>query len=332
MMPPMAQAKRTLYEIVGIAPDASAEEISLACDERGAELRAQASHDASALALVRHARDVLTDPARRAAYDASLAPAAPAPATLPKPAADPKAQPGDAVTGEADEAAVEPARRAAPWGLIALGAAALLIVGLFVGRMMTNPVPPAPVVQAPKVAPPPPPAALTPAQLISAVSPSVARLQSVDLSGNVLPLGMAVATEAGLAVTTCHAIPANAQIVATFGAEKGAGTLVITDEILDLCKLSIAGAEPRPLPLSTQEVKAGDKVYVLSPDAPGSYALAEATVRQLSRSAQGETFQLSAKAANGAPVVDEQGHLLGIANGESVVPAAYIAQARSRSR
>src|SRR5439155_2331652 len=99
---------------------------------------------------------------------------------------------------------------------------------------------------------------LTTAQILGAVSPSVARLQTVDLSGNVLPLGMAVATAAGLAVTTCHAIPANAQIVATFGAEKGAGTLVITDEVLDLCKLSIAGAEPPALALPSEEAEAGD--------------------------------------------------------------------------
>jgi len=203
-----------------------------------------------------------------------------------------------------------------------------------VARMMTNPVPPAPplVVEAPKPAPPPPPVALTPAQLIAAVSPSVARLQSIDLSGNVLPLGLAVTTEPGLAVTPCHAIPANAQITASFGAEKGAGTLVITDEVLDLCKLSIAGAEPPALALSTQEPKAGDKVYVLSPDAPGSYALAEASVREKAKGAAGDAFQVTTRAANGAPVVDEHGHLLGIANGDHVLPAAYIAQARSRTR
>jgi len=316
----MAQAKRTLYEIVGVAPDASAEEVALACDERGSQLRTQASHDPSALALLRHAREVLTDPTRRAAYDARLAGETIA-----------RREAQDEALGEMEE--VVAPHRAPPWGLIAVGAAALLIVGLFVARMMTNPVPTAPVAEAPKVAPPPPPpVALTPVQLIARVSPSVARLQSVDLSGNVLPLGMAAVTEAGLAVTTCHAIPANAQIVATFGAEKGAGTLVITDEILDLCKLSIAGVEPPALALSTQEAKAGDKVFVLSPDAPGSYALAEATVREVAKGAHGETLQLSTKATNGAPVLDEQGKLVGIASGDRVMASASIAQARSRTR
>jgi hypothetical protein len=316
-------AKRTLYEIAGVAPDAASGQIAQACDLRRAEIESQGSQDASTLALVRHARDVLTDPARRAAYDASLAAPA-APAATPRP-----------MQGEAPDVmdASDTPRRSPPWGLIAVGAAALLIVALFVARMMTNPVPAPPAVaEAPKAAPAPAPVALTPAQILAAVSPSIARLQTVDLSGNVLPLGMAVATGSGLAITTCHAIPANAQIVATFGAEKGAGTLVITDEVLDLCKLSIAGVEPPALALSSEDVKAGDKVYMVSPDAPGSYALAETTVRQLVKGAQGDTFQLSTRAANGAPVLDEHGHLLGIASGDSVAPAAWIAQARSRTR
>jgi hypothetical protein len=318
-------AKRTLYEIAGVAPDAGTDDIARACDLRRAQLESQGSQDASTLALVRHAREVLTDPARRAAYDASLA----AP-VVPSPAAAARSRSEAEAPEHRDD---QPAPRAAPpWGLVALGVAALAIAGLFVARMMTNPVPPPPPPQAAPPAPPAPAAALTPAQLIAAASPSIARLQTVDLSGNVLPLGMAVATEAGLAVTTCHAIPANAQIVATFGAEKGAGTLVITDEVLDLCKLSIAGATPPPLALSTQELKAGDKVYVVSPDAPGSYALAEASVRQVAKAAQGDTFQLSTKAANGAPVLDDQGHLLGVANGDNVLPASYIARARSRTR
>lgn len=323
-------AKRTLYEIAGVAPDAASTDIAQACDLRRAELESQGSQDASALALVRHARDVLTDPGRRAAYDASLAtPAATAPAPAPVAKAvraEPEVEP--------DEVEDEAARRPPPWGLIAIGGAALLIIVLFVGRMMTNPAPPPPAPEPapPKAAAPAPPPVLTPAQILVAASPSIARLQTVDLSGNVLPLGMAVATGAGLAVTTCHAIPANAQIVMTFGAEKGAGTLVITDEVLDLCKLSVAGVAPPGLALSTEEVRAGDKVYIVSPDAPGSYALAEATVKQLSKTPQGETFQLSAKAANGAPVLDTHGLLLGIASGDTVMPAAYIEQARSRTR
>src|SRR6185503_2421177 len=143
---------------------------------------------------------------------------------------------------------------------------------------------------------------------------------------------LAVAVEPGIVVSTCHAIPANAQITATFGPDKAAATLIITDEVLDLCKLSIAGAEPRVIGLSASPARPGDNVYVVSPDAPGSYALAEATVKQVVRTPGGDLIQLSTSAANGAPVLDAAGKLVGIATHDSqAVPAGAIAQARSRS-
>jgi len=323
----MAQAKRTLYEIVGVAPDASAEDIEHACDERRAQLKAQASQDTSTLALVHHAREVLTNPERRAAYDARIAAAAAA--ELPVLHDGDKPQPVPVIESTGDE----PARRR-PWGLIAVFGAAALILVLFAARMMTNHVPPPAVAEAPAPPPPPPPpVALTPSQIISAASPSIARLQAIDLSGNVQALGLAVAVEPGIVVSTCHAIPANAQITATLGPDKAAATLVITDEVLDLCKLSIAGAEPRPIGLSASHARPGDNVYVVSPDAPGSYALAEATVKQVVRTPGGELIQLSTSAANGAPVLDAAGKLVGIATHDSqAVPAGAIAQARSRSR
>lgn len=323
----MASPKRTLYEIVGVAPDASAEDIEHACNERRAQLSAEASTDTSTLALVRHAREILTHPERRAAYDARIAAAAAAELPVLQEGDKPQPVPVIESTGE------EPARRI-PWGLVAVFGAAALIAILFVARMMTNPVPQAPVAEAPKPPPPPPaPVVLTPSQIISAASPSIARLQSIDLSGNVQALGLAVAVEPGIVVSTCHAIPANAEITATFGADKAAATLVITDEVLDLCKLSIAGADARAIGIASAAARPGDNVYVVSPDAPGSYALAEATVKQVVRTPGAELIQLSTSAANGAPILDATGKLVGIAtNGSQAIPASAIAQARSRAR
>jgi hypothetical protein len=172
----------------------------------------------------------------------------------------------------------------------------------------------------------------TPSQVLAAVTPSVVKLQAVDLSGTVTPLGLAVSTEPGLAVTTCHAIPANAQIVANSASEKGAATLVITDEVLDVCKLSLAGIELKPLALASSDARPGAKVYVLSPDAPGGFALADSAITQTVPGPHGEAFQLAANAANGAPVLDENGKLLGLATRGQVIPAAWLAEARSRTR
>jgi hypothetical protein len=319
MMRAMAQTKRSLYDIVGVAPGAPPEEVLRACEARASELEARGV-DAGALALVRHAREVLTDPARRAAYDERIARDAAAAA------ASANAAPAEApVPEDATE------KRRIPWGIVGVVGAAVLIVMLFVARMMTNPVPPAPP-PPPKPAPAPPAVPPSASQVLLAIAHSVVKLQAVDLSGTVTPLGLAVSTEAGLAVTTCHAIPANAQIVATTATEKGAATLVLTDEMLDLCKLSISGLELKTLASATTEAKPGTKVYVVSPEAPGGFALADAAITQVVKGANGDAFQISTSAANGAPVLDEWGKLLGVATKGQVLPVAWIADAKTRSR
>ncbi|HZZ94744.1 MAG TPA: serine protease [Usitatibacter sp.] len=322
----MASPKRTLYEVVGVAPDAPAEEIAGACEARRAQLEAQGSPDASAIALVRHAREVLTHPERRAAYDARIAAAAASEIPVSSDGDKPQAVP------VIEAPAGEPPRRT-PWGLLAVIGAAALIVVLFVARMMTNPVPTGPVAEAPKQPAAAPPAApLAPAQILAAATPSIARLQSVDLSGSVQSLGLGVVVEPGIAVTTCHAIPANAQIVAMFGADKAAATLVITDEVLDLCKLSLAGVDAPVLALAPKDARPGDEVYVVSPAAPGSYALAEAKVQATVKTPAGDALQLSSAGTNGAPVLDARGKLAALATEGHAIPAAWIAQAKSRTR
>lgn len=68
--------KQTLYDILEIAPDASFEDIEIAYTKRFEVLRAETSFDSNRLVMLNEAREVLSDPGRRAAYDASLAAAA----------------------------------------------------------------------------------------------------------------------------------------------------------------------------------------------------------------------------------------------------------------
>src|SRR6185503_5061013 len=64
--------KRTLYEVLGVDREASAEEIVAAYRRRCEELKAAPSQDNSALALARDAHDILSDAYLRTNYDASL--------------------------------------------------------------------------------------------------------------------------------------------------------------------------------------------------------------------------------------------------------------------
>ena len=65
--------KQTLYDILGVARDASPEVIAAAGRQRIAELDAAPPPDANALLLVREAHQILSNPKQRSAYDASLA-------------------------------------------------------------------------------------------------------------------------------------------------------------------------------------------------------------------------------------------------------------------
>src|SRR4051812_47750047 len=87
-------AKKTLYEILGVEPDANEMDISLAHQRRTFELKRIAQPDPNALGLVQQAFEILSNPKRRAAYDASLVTASE------RAAAD---QPTDLVTEEVDD-------------------------------------------------------------------------------------------------------------------------------------------------------------------------------------------------------------------------------------
>src|SRR5215472_11923259 len=71
-MAPMAGRKKTLYDVLGVPRDALPLDVGLAYQKRRDELQRAPVQDASELALIKNAHEVLADPKRRAAYEASL--------------------------------------------------------------------------------------------------------------------------------------------------------------------------------------------------------------------------------------------------------------------
>src|SRR5215472_7849244 len=66
--------KKTLYEILGVEPSASAQDISSAYAKRLAAMQVgDGPVDRNLPILLREAHEVLSDPLRRSAYDESLA-------------------------------------------------------------------------------------------------------------------------------------------------------------------------------------------------------------------------------------------------------------------
>jgi hypothetical protein len=65
--------KKTLYQILGVGPKASAEEIAAAYEERVQELIFATLHDPNKALVLQQAKEILLDPRQRAAYDVSIA-------------------------------------------------------------------------------------------------------------------------------------------------------------------------------------------------------------------------------------------------------------------
>ena len=336
MMATMASPKKNLYEILGVPRDANALDIGLAFRARTVELQRAVPQDPGAQSLLHQAHEILANPQRRAAYDASLVTAAE------KAAASEQAEPD--LLLESDEEEPDPRKKFVKPGI----AVVVVIVLAIFFAMRSGHAPeapkPEPVAEAPKPPPPPPPPMpLGPEQILPAARPSVGRVMSYEMSGRAVPVGLAVALEPGVVVTTCHGISGGTQLVVKVGEESLSGSLTVTDEVLDLCRVSVPGLNARAVVLSADDTRVGDKIYVLGTNAKSELALTEGRVNQLRGTPDGKVLEISvpvAPAGSGGAVFDVFGRVIGIAttphaygaNLNIAIPATAIAQMRSRAR
>lgn len=331
----MATAKKSLYEILGVPRDANGIDIGLAYKQRSAELQRAVPQDPGMESLLHEAHEVLAHPRRRAAYDASLVTAA-------ERAEAAQQQEPDLVL-EGDEEEDKP-RRNFVKPAIAIGAVVLIAIFIALRPSHAPQAPkPEPVVEAPKPPPPPPPQALTPAQILPGALRSAGRVMSYEMSGRAVPVGLAVALEPDVMVTTCHGISGGTQLVVKVADESNSGNLTVTDEALDLCRISVPGLNARAITLAPDEAKAGDRIYVLGANAKGDLALTEGKVNQVRTTPQAKLLEISvpiAPAGSGGAVFDPYGRVVAIAttahtygaNLNIAIPAEAIAQMRSRER
>lgn len=334
-MAAMAQAKKTLYQILGISPDASPIDVGLAHEKRSAELQRAVPPDPSGVALVQQAFEILSNPKRRAAYDASLVTAAEKAAAAQQSTTDLELE---LEVGEEDDGGR--ARKMRLLGMV--GGMALVLVALFfVFRPRpVPPPPPEPVVEAPK--PPPPPKNRTAAEILQDASTSGGQLLSYSMSGTATPIGMAMEIDQNQMVTTCHGIPAGAKLVVKVAGQMHPAELSITDEQLDLCRLLVPGFGTPPLRLAAEDAKAGDSIVAVGVNAKGELASTEGTVKQVITTPLGKVLEVSmpvGATSSGGGVFNLQGQLVGVttaphaygSNLSIALPVSWVAQMRSRT-
>lgn len=297
----MYGGKVTLYDVLGLSRDATREEIVRTYRRLAHDLQQESTMpDPKREALLHEAYEVLSDPHRRAFYDASLR----------------KPQFFGTVAGKAKNPR---------WiGGIGAGLVALVAALYFSLRGPSGPAP------------------LAPQEIAAAISRSVGQVQVIEMSGRTAPVGVAFAVEAGIMVTTCPVIPPGAQLVVRLGTRAAPAQIALADGELGICKLSVHAAGSWPLVIHGVEPRPGEKVYAANVNAAGDVVLVEGTVKGTVTGSKGNVLEISmpvTPASSGAPVLDAQGRVVGVASSTDAygagkriaLPAKWIGDARARS-
>jgi hypothetical protein len=315
----MTDNNKTLYEVLGVPRHAKVAEIGWAYNRIKAELQKETSAPNPRLAaMAKVAFETLSDPARRAEYDATL--------SDPRRRAEHDAALGSAVPSE------RPAKKKKKRGSAAMVASvvALIIVVAGAGYYFFGR-PPARIAERPGEK------ALSPQEIVAAVAPHLGRVQGALMSGEVRDLGVAVATGENEMVTTCRGMVSGMLLTVKTAEATSRAELARANEELDICTLTVKGAAAgikiRPGVPGSQE-----KIQAVLVNAAGQPEARQVSVARAIKEAKGPAYEIKAATPlpNGTPTFDSQARLVGIvvtphAFGEGVVVAlgaARIAQAR----
>lgn len=300
----MANNDKTLYEVLGVPRNAKVTDIGRAYNRIKSDLQKETSAPNPRLAaMAKVAYETLSDPDRRAEYDATLGGG-----ILPKRAAK-----------KGNRSAVIVASVVAL--VVVAGAGYYFFLrpsALTAGREGEK--------------------ALSPQQIVKAVAPHLGRVQGALVSGEMRELGTAVAIGENEMVTTCRGIAAGMVLTVKAGEFTSKAELARANEGLDICTLTVKGAgagiKIRPGVPGPQE-----KIQAVFVNANGQPEARQVSVARAIKEAAAPAYELKAAAVlpNGTPAFDSQARLVGIvvtphSFGEGIVVAlgaSRIAQARS---
>ena len=332
--------KKTLYDLLNVASDASAEDIAAAYDKAKAALEQSASPDPNQAIILREAFQVLSHRQKRNVYDASLA-----------------AKEGGATSVPMDDSPPDRTK----WLLGAV--IALALIGWIVVKKTAHNNQVAPAVTAATASPSVPVTDIRPQivptivqqevavqrrlsaeELYAKVSPSVARVNVMDDGGNLLGVGSAVVIGSNEVITNCHVAKIGPNIELNFRNEKTTATIVTADEVYDLCLLRANGlSAPAVATADLNEVHTGQNVYAIGSPQGLELTISEGIISSLRLVPDaGTVIQTSAAispGSSGGGLFDSAGRLIGITTFQSksgqnlnfAVPAEWIKTMSTRS-
>lgn len=342
--------KQDYYALLGVSREAETQAIEQACASA-----LLVTSDSAKRVRLRHARDILCNPARRAAYDRSLRTIPASPRGLGGPS-----KPARSLAANTASVSSQPAPVQQRWlwfgGLTAL---ALVAAGLGYTYLVAKPKPAAaPAAQATAPGPGKPPAThakaaaagtTTSASVDSAgvyahAAPSVLLIESLNTSGAVGSRGSAVVVGPELVVTNCHLVQYASAVRVRSGSQEYTAQPDTADTPLNLCVLRVPGLNaPSALRSSIQQVRTGQTVFVIgaTQDPERQRALSQGQVTALREVEGTMTIQTSATmapASSGGGLFDAEGRLIGIAtqqhklgpNQNLAMPVDLLNQLRNR--
>jgi len=297
--------KMTLYKVLGVEADADAHAIHAAFVQRQA-LFDSGNFDRNEWVLAREAYAVLSNPDKRAMYDASQRPAA----MLAQPVMADHEEPGPRID----------------WRLAgALGLAAILGAVLWfknpepapVSAASHSPIPrnlPVREVAAPVHAP----AAtdLGSEELFSRLAPSIARINVRDQDGRNIAVGSGVVIDKSTVITNCHVALAGPRLFVTLHGRMHEARLNVSDKSHDLCSLDLPIATAIPVAIgSSDSVRTGQKVIALGAPHGLDLTISEGIVSSVRRLPVGNLIQTTAPVSpgsSGGGLFDARGTLVGV--------------------
>ncbi len=272
----MYGAKTTLYEILGVPRDATANDIARAWRSFRASLTDDTvPPDARRAALIKDAYEILSDPARREAYDRSLR----APQVVIAKAAN----------------HIQPLYFAIGLLVLALGAA-----GFYATRPRPNP----------------PDRTRSLAEITTHASAAIARINAVDMAGNSSPLGLAFAIGEGVMATSCVGIEPGMELRVHIVPRHVQARVMTADEQRGLCKLASAGTGGWPLAFAGGDPRPGEKVFAAKVNAVGEATLVEGTFKRAFDDGAVRRYETSLPPlpdGRGGPLLDSTGRVVAVA-------------------
>lgn len=204
---------------------------------------------------------------------------------------------------------------------MAIGAAGVAIAGVYLAFLRPEPERTVPIRTADDIA--------------RSASASIGQLRSIGMSGESVPVGVAFAIGEGMLVSSCSGVEPTSQLVVAIPPRTIPVRIDAVEKESGICRLVTEGATSRPLETSAERTKSGDLVYAAKVSDSGGLVLEQSRVKQVSFVPAGRVVEAGIAAANGAPLLDAQGRVIGIATGQGrhiAVPDGWIAAAREPFR